>query len=173
MSKDFTRHDSHKMKRLSTKWRKPRGLDNKLRKEMGGFGKKVKIGYGTKSKDAVESVSNISDLNNAAKKKINVYFASSLGKRKRVELLKKAIELKVKVLNVPENYIEKIDVELKKRKEAKSARSKKKEEKKKELDKKAKEKEKEQPLESKLSDQEKKDIEKQEKDALLTRKEGM
>ncbi len=43
----FKRPDSHKKKKLSSSWRRPRGLHNKARRQIKGKGPLVKIGYGS------------------------------------------------------------------------------------------------------------------------------
>jgi len=42
----FKRHESWRYKRLKENWRKPRGLDNKMRRNVKGWPKSVKVGYG-------------------------------------------------------------------------------------------------------------------------------
>ena len=42
----FRRQESWRYKRLSGSWRKPKGIDNKMRKEKKGYPSRVKVGYG-------------------------------------------------------------------------------------------------------------------------------
>lgn len=103
---DFNRHDSHKKKRLSTSWRKPRGLHNKMREQIAAKGKPVRPGFG--SPRAVRGfhpsgfkemlVNNVQDLEKA--KGYAVRIASTVGMKKRLEIQAKAAEMSLKVLNV-------------------------------------------------------------------------
>lgn len=175
MSKEFKRHTSYKLKRVSPSWRKPKGLHNKVRKELSGYYKKVKIGYKRQNSGAKHIiVSCLDELKKISDKSTNILISSTIGQRKKVQIIKSAKDLGLKIVNIKDDYLENVEKDLKERKSLKETRKKKKEDKKKELDKKAKEKEKEkekeQALESKLTDQEKKEKEKKEKDALLTRK---
>ena len=174
MSKDFPRKDYHKFKKLSTSWRKPRGLDNKIKHAYKGHGWKVKIGYGTaKNKPQIVVISSISDLLKLKSlKNYSALFLGNLGNKKRAFLLQKATEMGIKITNVKQDFLQKIDVQMKARKEQRVAYSKKKEAKKADVDKKGSEKSAEK-LDSKLTDDDKKKAEKQEKDKILTKKEGI
>ncbi len=172
MSKKFRRYNSYKLKRLANPWRKPRGLHNKLRLGFSGYGKAVKVGHGTPSKELnIVVVKNQNDLDMAKEKNAQIIFSSKLGLRKKVEMMKKVQELKLTVINVKDDFISKVEEKLKQRKTVKEELKKKKESKQKELDKKAKTKKDEKSDEEK-SDDEKKETEKKEKDKLLTKKDG-
>jgi large subunit ribosomal protein L32e len=175
MSKDFPRKDTHKAKKLSISWRKPRGLDNKTKHGYKGYVRKVKIGYGTaKTKPETIVVACANDiLSLKTKKHFIAIFSSTIGDRKKSELLKLAGQNNIKISNVKQDFEQKLQARMTQRKEKKLALTKKKDEKKKESDKKSTEKQKDQPLETKLSDDEKKKQEKDEKDKILTQKEGI
>ncbi|MFT4303253.1 MAG: eL32 family ribosomal protein [Candidatus Woesearchaeota archaeon] len=183
MSKEFPRYNSHKLKKLTTSWRRPKGLHNKVRLAHRGYVGKVSIGYGKASKKPLPLITNINDLL-LVKTGSNVLLSANLGTRKRVDIIKKANELKINILNVKSDYISKVELNLKQRKELKQARIKKKEQKQKEIkDKIKKEEDKKQSSSSKeantdkdkesISDDDKKEIEKKEMDKVLTRKEGI
>ncbi len=105
---DFVRSDSWKVKRLEDSgWRKPKGLDNKMRIERKGWPPRVKIGY-RKIKEArylhpsgLEEVlvHNVKELNGLDPKVHIVRIASSVGKKKRAEIIEKAREMGIKVAN--------------------------------------------------------------------------
>src|SRR5574339_1257318 len=42
---DFVRQESWRYKKLATNWRKPKGKDNKMRKQVSGVPALVKVGY--------------------------------------------------------------------------------------------------------------------------------
>ena len=103
----FLRQHAVNLKRLGDKWRKPRGYHSKLRRHEKSKGSMPSPGYGTPSKlrflhpsgfkDVL--IFNINDLEKINPKTDAVRFSHTLGKRKRTEILKKAEEMKVKVLN--------------------------------------------------------------------------
>ncbi|NPA85291.1 MAG: 50S ribosomal protein L32e [Crenarchaeota archaeon] len=89
------------------KWRKPKGNDNKSRLQLKGYPPIVKVGYRTPKqyRDLHPSglkpviVHNVKELEKVDKDKHIVYIASSVGKRKRQEILKRAQELGIRVAN--------------------------------------------------------------------------
>lgn len=103
----FKRQEQSRYKRLANKWRRPRGLHSKLRTKKKGKGSRPSIGYG--NPESIKGlhpsglrevrVSNPSDLEGVDQKSQAVRIAGSVGKRKRMEILKKAKKMKLKVLN--------------------------------------------------------------------------
>jgi len=102
---EFRNHDSHKKKRLTTSWRKPRGLHNKLRQHIAAKGKLVKAGYG--SPRAVKAfhpcglpealIFCADDLKRAEGCAVRI--SRRIGRKKRIMIEEMAKELNLKVLN--------------------------------------------------------------------------
>ncbi len=94
-------------RRLGLKWRKPRGSQSKLRKHMKSKGFIPSVSYGTPKalrylhpsglKEVL--VSNMKDLERIDVGKDAAKISHGVGKKKKLEILKKAEELKIKVLN--------------------------------------------------------------------------
>lgn len=103
----FRRQEWFRFKRLGEKWRKPRGRDSKLRVRKRGKGKMVTIGYrvprdirGLHPSGLAEvMIKNVTEVERIDASKQAVRIASSVGRRKREQILKKAEELKIRVLN--------------------------------------------------------------------------
>ncbi|MFP4117643.1 MAG: eL32 family ribosomal protein [Candidatus Woesearchaeota archaeon] len=198
----FRRQDSHKKKRVSrTGYRRPKGIQSKVRLNKRGYVKKVKTGYGSPSDVKGMHplglfpfmVENVSQLSNLDTSKEGAIISSGVGERKRLQIVKDAISKKITLLNIkdPEQYMKDIETRIKKQKELRNslkANKKKKEEKKKEektkstadVEKDAKQKQ-EDKTKSKTADtavddtpvtgETKKEEEKKEKDKVLTKKE--
>lgn len=159
----FERQYANVMKQFKGKWNRPRGMHSKMRK--GYRGKKLLPAVGFRSPVEVRGltrtglvvfvVHNTAELKNADVKKHSVVLASGLGTRKKVEILNKAIELKIPVFNVKDSvkFIEESKKELTERKKLSSDRKTKKDKKKQEkTDKETKEKAKEDKKEEKKSE---------------------
>lgn len=88
-------------------WRRPKGLDNKIRLQRKGFPKIVKVGYRgprivrglhpSGFKEVI--VHNVQELEKVDPQHEAIRIASSVGRRKREEILERAKELKIKVFN--------------------------------------------------------------------------
>jgi len=141
----FERQDAHKKAKLGHKWRRPRGSDSKMRLEFAGYNKVVKVGYGSpkdvkyldKSGLMPVLVKNVNMLSIIDASKEGALISGRLGMRKKIDVIKKAIELKIKLLNVkdPLEFIKECENKISARKSLKSKNLAEKENKKKEVSK--------------------------------------
>jgi large subunit ribosomal protein L32e len=102
----FQRQESWRYKKLSPAWRRPKGLDSKMRIKKKGWPKSVEIGY--RSPKDIRGlhpsgfeeimVFNVDDL-----EKINSWnvarIAHTVGMKKRLQIIEKAKELDIHILN--------------------------------------------------------------------------
>lgn len=126
----FKAQDSWKRKLLPKSWRRPKGLHSKMRLKFKGNPKLPSQGYRSPRKirglhgsglntALVRSIKQLDEINVEA-----IIIASSLGVRKRIEIIKKAAEKQLKIVNLdPEEYLKKIEqvANEKKKKKTKSA----------------------------------------------------
>jgi len=115
----FIRQESWRYDRLAENWRKPKGKDNKMRKQKSGMPAIVKVGYrgprvsrGLHPSGYTDNlVHNVNELARLDPKKDAARLGHTVGKRKRVGMIAKATELGIKVLNAgklaPKNEEEK------------------------------------------------------------------
>ncbi|MBW2963294.1 50S ribosomal protein L32e [Candidatus Woesearchaeota archaeon] len=178
---NFIRQDTNKKIRLrnKAKWRKPKGRHSKLRLGKKGHEAVPSTGWGSprevkhlhKSGLRQILVQSLNDFDQINKNEEGVILGSTVGKRKKIELIKKAEEIGVRILNIrnTKDFVDKIQKEReekKRKKEEKIAeKSKKKAKPKKEEKKEVK---KEEIKET--SEEAKKKEEKKEKDKILTKK---
>ena len=105
---EFIRMDSWaKPKLRDSPWRRPKGLDNKIRLQRKGFPEKVKVGY--RKPKIVRNlhpsgfievlVHNPKELDDIDPRKMAIRIASTVGKKKRMEIIEKAKKLGIRVLN--------------------------------------------------------------------------
>jgi large subunit ribosomal protein L32e len=103
----FKRQESWRYKRLSANWRKPDGIDNKMRKQFSGVPPLVKIGYGGPklarglhpSGYIDNLVYNVNDVSILDKNKDAARIAHTVGNKKRLDIIEKAESLGIKLLN--------------------------------------------------------------------------
>lgn len=103
----FIRQESWRYDRLAENWRKPKGKDNKMRKQKAGVPAIVKVGYrGPKAARGLHPsgytdnvVHNVAELARLDPKKDAARIAHAVGKKKRIEIIAKATQLGVKLLN--------------------------------------------------------------------------
>jgi large subunit ribosomal protein L32e len=104
---NFVRQESWRYIKLSKSWRKPKGIDNHQRKQKKGWPALVRVGYGGPkiarglhpSGFTDNLVNNLIDLKKLDPKKDGVRFAHGVGRKKRLEIIAKAVELGFSVFN--------------------------------------------------------------------------
>jgi ribosomal protein L32E len=98
----FLRRDWHKrtrfMRKKKMKWRNVRGMDNKIRLGFKGYARRVKVGWGSKKKNGPLSI-RVENLTELQKIKNHPIVIGKVGKKKREEIIKKAAEMKLTILN--------------------------------------------------------------------------
>lgn len=105
----FVRPESWRYKRIKKPWRKPKGIDNKMKEKRKGYPPMVSIGY--RGPTAVRGlhpsgyqvvhVANIYELEVIDKETEAVMIKRTVGARKRQKILDNAADLGLKVLNPP------------------------------------------------------------------------
>ncbi len=176
----FRRHDSHKKKRVSANWRRPKGLQNKQRLHRKGYARGIATGYG--SPKAVKGlsrnglvqqiVSTVSQFDALDPKTDGIIIARTVGNRSRANLLQVAQSKGFTVLNIdPKQFEKRLQEAQAQKKSHKKEIVQRKKEQEKEL-KKAEESSdaEEKKAQDAQSPEEKKVQEKKEQDKLLTKK---
>lgn len=168
---EFKRQDAHKIKSLTPGWRRPSGLHSKMRHNKKGYRRVVSQGFrapvlvrGFHPKGEAKLCNNIGDLENAKESNLLVILGANLGQKKRIELIKKADELKLNIINIKSDYLKTVQDNMQSRSKKKDQEVKKKETKKKESE----------SIEKKLeqkTDEEKAKEEHKMKDKVLTKSE--
>ena len=111
MSKRFLRSDTRRHLRLGKKrrklqkWRNPRGRHNKIRRQRRNYPLRVKIGYKSPVAQSglidnlrpilVHNLKEVSSL-----KKDSIIIIARIGAKKKLEVIKKANELGLKIMNI-------------------------------------------------------------------------
>ncbi|KAJ3414843.1 60S ribosomal protein L32 [Chytridiales sp. JEL 0842] len=108
-TKKFTRHQSDRYKKIDPSWRKPKGIDNRVRRRFKGQIAMPKIGYGSNAKTRHVMpngfkkflVSNVRDLDLLLmhNRTYAAEIAHNVSSRKRVAIVERAAQLDVKVIN--------------------------------------------------------------------------
>jgi large subunit ribosomal protein L32e len=104
---DFVRPESWRYVKLKESWRRPRGLDHKMRRKIKGWPPTVSVGYkGPKVARGLHPsgykevlVHNAKEISNIDPKTEAARIAHRVGKKKRVQIIAEAKKKKVFILN--------------------------------------------------------------------------
>uniref|UniRef100_A0A915AC11 60S ribosomal protein L32 n=1 Tax=Parascaris univalens TaxID=6257 RepID=A0A915AC11_PARUN len=105
----FTRHESDRYHRLRPNWRKPKGIDNRVRRRFKGQRRMPKIGYGNAKatrhmlpnglrKVLIRNVKDL-DMLLMQNKRYMGEVAHSVSSRKRKDIVERAQQLNIKLTN--------------------------------------------------------------------------
>ena len=175
---DFIRQDNQRRKRLGRKlkWRKPKGIHSKIRHHFKGRRKMPSPGYKSPVKVKgyhssglkMTKIFSVKDIEKINKDTEGIIISKSVGTKKKLEILKKAKELKINVLNLNiDEHINKIELMINSKKSKDKGIQKKKAKEAKE----SKEEKIKEPTEAgPISNEKQKEEEKKEKDKVLTKR---
>ncbi len=104
---DFVRSESWRFVRLKESWRRPRGLDHKMRRKIKGWPPTVSVGYkGPKGARGLHPsgyrevlVHNVREISKVDPKSEAARMAHTVGKKKRLQIVAEAKKRKVFILN--------------------------------------------------------------------------
>ena len=103
----FRRFEEWRLVRIKDRWRRPKGIDNKMRQKRKGWPRTVNVGFRSpksvrhlhpSGKEEV-AVFNVGDLTIVDPETQVARIGGTVGRRKRRSILKEAIELGIRVLN--------------------------------------------------------------------------
>ncbi|MFB0514079.1 MAG: 50S ribosomal protein L32e [Candidatus Bathyarchaeia archaeon] len=103
----FRRQESWRYKRVSEVWRKPDGIDSKMRRKKKGWPKSVEVGYrGPKAARGLHPsgyaevlIRTVDDVEKVDPKTQAIRIAHAVGARKRIEITARARERDIHILN--------------------------------------------------------------------------
>jgi len=106
----FIRQESWRYMRLKENWRKPKGIDNKMRKKIKGWPPTVNVGYrGPKVARGLHPsgyeevlVHNLDELKKVDPKTQVARIAHAVGRRKRAKIIAEARKKKITIVNLKE-----------------------------------------------------------------------
>jgi len=106
----FVRQESWRYKRIKENWRRPRGIDSKMRLKVKGWPASPNVGYrGPKEARGLHPsayrevmVFNVDDLSGVDPELEAIRIASCVGSKKRAEIIREARERGIHILNVGE-----------------------------------------------------------------------
>ena len=120
----FIRQDAHKRKRLGLKWRRPRGIHSKMREQQKGRRASPRIGFGADREVRGLTREGFVPIVIHTPEQVDLLsqpfiIAATVGMKKRVVIVKKALEKKLRILNVkdPQTFLTQVEQVLKSRKQ--------------------------------------------------------
>ena len=104
---EFLRTEYHRLKRIQTTWRRPKGIDNKMRHKLKGKRKMPGTGYRNPKKVRglhpsgfeIVQVFNLNDLEKVDEETQIAEIGRTVGSRKRVLIIERAEELGIHIIN--------------------------------------------------------------------------
>ncbi|MFQ6094984.1 MAG: 50S ribosomal protein L32e [Candidatus Bathyarchaeia archaeon] len=111
---EFKRQESWRYKRIKENWRRPRGLDSKMRKKVKGWPPSPNKGYRSpkKTRNLHPSglrevrVMNVKDLEKVDAESEVIRIGHTVGDKKRIEIINRAREMGIRILNPKEIEVE-------------------------------------------------------------------
>ena len=110
----FERQESWRYKRIKENWRRPRGIDSKMRKKVKGWPPSPNKGY--RSPREIRNLHpsglrevramNVRDLDKVEPESDAVRIGHRVGDRKRIEIINRAREMGIHILNPKEIEVE-------------------------------------------------------------------
>jgi large subunit ribosomal protein L32e len=103
----FRQFEEWRLVRIKDHWRRPKGIDNKMRQKRKGWPRTVNVGYGSpktvrhlhpSGKEEV-AIYNVGDLTIVDPETQVARIGGTVGRRKRRAILKEATELGIRILN--------------------------------------------------------------------------
>lgn len=106
LRRDWSRYSKlGKNRKKKQKWKNPKGRDNKMRERRKGYPAVISVGY-KKDKKNYGKIENkspviVKNLNELEKiKKDEIVIIGKIGKKKKIDMAKKAKEMKIKIHNL-------------------------------------------------------------------------
>ena len=98
LRRDTSRHSQFgKRRKKLLSWRKPKGRDNKMREKRQGYPRVVKIGFKKNRKENIKTTYNLKDIEGIQRNQKIIL--GKVGKKKKIEMIKKAQELRLTLEN--------------------------------------------------------------------------